>query len=369
MRPVPVRAPVVVDLAFFVPERAYTQAQVLEAARDAFALDAAAEAALRRLFERSGVGTRRAVAPLERVFGPASFEDRNDASAAACVVGATSIARRLLGDRLASPDACVSASCTSYLIPSIDSRVAHELGFGPRLARLPITASGCAGGAVALSRAADFLAARPGGTALVLAAEACSLTLRRNDAGRVNRVATALFGDGGGGALLAGPDHPLAQSGVYRLRATASWFFPESLEMMGFRLRDDGLELILDRRLPGFLAGRLAPLLTEFLDGHGLTRDDVGAFAVHPGGRAVLDAVEAELALPPGGLDSSRAVLRDHGNMSSATIFYVLADVARRVGPGDLVASIGFGPGFGVELGLFERLDAPAPPIRDAAAA
>jgi alkylresorcinol/alkylpyrone synthase len=357
-RPTPARRnerPVLVGFEFVSPPHRYSQAEVLHVAADALALSTGERERLRRIFDRAGVAWRGSSEPLSTVFGSSTFEERNRRAIAAATRDATTLARRLLSTAGAGvrPHALVSTSCTSFLIPAVDALVADALNLGPRLVRLPITEAGCAGGAVALARAADYLVAHPEDCAIVVAVESCSQTFRPLDRSSTNQVATALFGDGASGALLAGNQHPLARRAALRFLGSASFFFPGSLGMMGFALRQDGLELILDRRLPSFLSGRLAPAIDSFLDEHGVTRPDIARFALHPGGRAVVDAAERELGLSPHALADARQVLRDHGNMSSATILFVLDAAARAARSGDLILSVGFGPGFGVELSLW----------------
>jgi alkylresorcinol/alkylpyrone synthase len=134
----------------------------------------------------------------------------------------------------------VSVSCTGFMIPAVDAHVAEALGLGPRLARLPITESGCAGGVVGLARAADYLAAYPDRAVLLLALEFSSLTFQRSDRSATNVVSSAIFGDGGAAAVLVGPRHPRAGEVRLRLRDRESVFFPGTAHLMGFELRNTG---------------------------------------------------------------------------------------------------------------------------------
>src|SRR6185369_151526 len=145
---------------------------------------------------------------------------------------------------------------------------ANELGMGPRLARLPITESGCAVGVVGLARAADFLAANPASAALVLALEFSSLTFQRWDRSATNVVSTAIFGDGGAAVVLAGPAHPRGKSrrpGQARILGAESVFFPGTTHLMGFHLRNQGLQIILDRELAPFVRKHVGKVVAGFL--------------------------------------------------------------------------------------------------------
>ena len=157
------------------------------------------------VYPNAGVRTRASVLPIEQVFNPGDFETQNDlyrgfARSAGIDVARRALAASGLGAR--DIDVIVSVSCTGFMIPALDAYVADALAMGPRLVRLPITESGCAGGVVALARTADFLAAHPERAALVLALELSSLTFQRWDTSATNVVSSAIFGDGGAAAVL-----------------------------------------------------------------------------------------------------------------------------------------------------------------------
>jgi alkylresorcinol/alkylpyrone synthase len=243
------------------------------------------------------------------------------------------------------------------MIPAVDAYVADALGMGPRLVRLPLTESGCAGGVVALARAADFLAAHPEKAALVLALEFSSLTFQRWDRSATNVVSSAIFGDGGAGAVLVGPRHPRARDGgLARVVDSESLFYPGTLDLMGFHLRNQGLQIILDTGLAPFVRREVVGTVDGFLERRGLRRGDIARWILHPGGRRIIDVMSAELGLQPGDLRATEAVLAEHGNMSSVTVLFVLDEVLRghRPPPGSRGVLGAFGPGFGAELALLE---------------
>jgi alkylresorcinol/alkylpyrone synthase len=320
---------------------------------------APAAARLLSVYAAAGVRSRASVVPIEEVFLPADFETRNRRyREIACRAGAE-VARRALEASGLPPAAIgmvVSVSCTGFMIPAVDAYVANALGLGPRLVRLPVTEAGCAGGVVGLARAADFLSAHPGQAALVLALEFSSLTFQRWDRSPTNVVSTAIFGDGGAAAVLVGDRHPGAGSGLVRLRGTESLFFPGTTHLMGFDLRNTGLQIVLDKGLAPFVRREILPAVDGFLARRGLTRTDVSRFVLHPGGRRVIEVMAERLGLGPGDLAATEAVLAEHGNMSSVTVLFVLDEILRRSRPaGGALGLLGaFGPGFGAELALLE---------------
>jgi len=313
--------------------------------------------AVERLFARSGVGARSSLKPLDEVFRDATFAERNTIYQEAMIQTGIALSRKAL-DRagLANVDLLVSSSCTGFMIPAVDAYVANALRLGPRLVRLPVTEAGCAGGAVALARAGDYLKAHPRGAALVLAIEFSSLTFQARDPSATNMVAAALFADGAGAVVLLGADHPDSKRARARFVSAASFFMSDSLGAMGYDVVETGYKLVLDKRLPDFLRGRLRPMVLEFLRENEVRFEDLSAFAIHPGGRKVMDVAEEELGLSPAQLEPSRSVLRDHGNMSSATIVFVLERVLQALPPDAFALGIGFGPGFAIELSLWRGL-------------
>jgi alkylresorcinol/alkylpyrone synthase len=312
------------------------------------------------VYASSGVRARASVLPIEEVFFPRDFETQNDRYALIAREVATDLARRALAASEIAPgsvDLLVSVSCTGFMIPAMEAYVADALGMGPRLVRLPITESGCAGGVVSLARARDYLLAYPRATALVIAVELSSLTFQRWDRSPANVVSSALFGDGGAAVVLVGPDHPRAGgSGRGRITATESQFFRGTTHLMGFRLRNPGLQIILDRNLTPFLNREVLGAVEAFLSPRGLSRGDIRHWILHPGGRKIIEVMAERLGLSIDDLVATEAVLQEHGNMSSVTVLFVLDEIMRRKlpRPGDIGFLGAFGPGFGAEFALLE---------------
>jgi alkylresorcinol/alkylpyrone synthase len=312
------------------------------------------------VYEAAGVASRASVVPIEEVFFPGDFETQNDRYCAIAREAGIDLARRALRSAGLAPEdvgLVVSVSCTGFMIPSVDAYVADALGLGPSLVRLPITESGCAGGVVGLARAADHLEAHPGRAALVLALEFSSLTFQRWDRSATNIVSSAIFGDGGAAAVLVGREHPLARRRpLARVLASESLFFRGTTHLMGFRLRNQGLQIILDRELAPFVERQVEGGVDGFLRKHGLRRDDVVRWILHPGGRKIIEVMARKLGLGETDLAPTESVLQRHGNMSSVTVLFVLDEILRTTTPraGDKGLLGAFGPGFGAEFALLE---------------
>jgi alkylresorcinol/alkylpyrone synthase len=348
----------------FLPPYRYDQETVTRWVRDW--LESSADPQAKRLlsvYTRAGIETRASVVPIEQVFHPGDFETQNDRyRQVACSAGADLARRALASAGLQATDIglIVSVSCTGFMIPAVDAFVADSLGMGPSLVRLPITESGCAGGVVGLARAADHLAAHPAAAALVLALEFSSLTFQRWDTSATNVVSTAIFGDGGAAVILVGPEHPAAHGPRARARLldAHSVFFRGTTHLMGFRLRNQGLQIILDRELAPFVRREVAAAVRAFLDPRGLRREDVSRWILHPGGQRIIEVMAEQLGLRPEDLAPTEEVLAEHGNMSSVTVLFVLDRILREGGvrPGERGVLGAFGPGFGAEFALLEFL-------------
>ena len=244
-----------------------------------------------------------------------------------------------------SVGALIVVSCTGFVLPGLDARLVFELGLRPEVVRMPFTQLGCAGGAAGLARGAEWVRGGSERRALVVAVELPSLTFRPADRSSDNLLSALVFGDGAGAALLEAG----GGGGSLELGRTRGVLVEDSVVDLGYELVDDGFRVILSRRLPRLIEGRLAPIVADFLDG--VAVDSLEVLAVHPGGGAVLEAVRRGLGAVPGQLDASWAAFRSVGNTSSAALFFVLAEVAgRRPARGSRGLALAFGPGLAIEL-------------------
>jgi alkylresorcinol/alkylpyrone synthase len=237
-------------------------------------------------------------------------------------------------------DAVVTVSTTGIATPSLDALLIERLGLRPDARRLPIFGLGCAGGVIGLARAAAQAVATPGETVLFLVVELCALSFRRDDWSKSNIVATALFGDGAAGALLSTTGEGPA------VIAAGEHTWPGSLDIMGWDVADDGFSVVFSRDIPQLVATQLRQAVDQFLVRHGLGLDDVDRFVCHPGGAKVVTALEQAFGLRYGTLAGARRVLRDYGNMSAATVMFVLEQMLGDAPGWDLALLNALGPGF-----------------------
>lgn len=244
----------------------------------------------------------------------------------------------------------IAVSCTGHTMPSLDAHLIERLGIDPAVRRLPIMQLGCSAGVAALALGADLENTRSG-TTLLVAVELCSLCIQTSDLDRGQLLGNMLFGDGAAAAVLGdgfgrGP----------RLLQTSSTLWPGTSHLLGMRLGDTGLRLVLSSELPRAVMRRLPTTLDAFLVRHGIARDAIAWWVVHPGGPRVLEAVGRALHLPEGALTPSWNVWTRYGNVSSATALFILRELHATVPPaaGSLGVMIAFGPGLTCELALLE---------------
>jgi len=294
------------------------------------------------VFENTGIAQRYSCVPIEWYLGDHGWLDRTELYVANAVTLLETVTRRLLEEANLKPDdidAIVTVSTTGIATPSLDALLVDRMGLRRDIKRLPVFGLGCAAGVTGLARAADLARAMPGSKVLFLVVELCALTFRKNDTSKSNIVATALFGDGAAGAILStsgeGP----------QLGAAGEHTWPHSLEVMGWDMAEDGLKARFAKSIPDLVASDFRSLLQDFLTRNGLGLSDIDAFACHPGGAKVLDALEDALGLARFGLTDSRAVLRDYGNMSAVTVLFVAERMEiRRKKQRTLLTALG--PGF-----------------------
>ncbi|MEQ8813661.1 MAG: type III polyketide synthase [Thalassobaculum sp.] len=342
----------ILSLETAVPPHRATNDEVKAFARSVFAESLAGNRALDRVFDSSTVEERWLAMPVDWYAADHGWAERAGAFEPAAIALLADVAGRALaaaGVAAAAVDHVLCISTTGFAAPSLDARLIGRLGLRADVRRTPVFGWGCAGGVIGLARAADLARLEPGRVVLCLVVELCSLAFRP-DPEPVNVIGSALFGDGAAAAVLcAGPGHEQRPS----LVASGEHTWPDSLDVMGWRIDDVGFGLELRRDLPAFLAARLRPVVDGFLDGCGLTIAGLDGVVGHPGGPKVLQAVEQALGLGPAALADSRAVLTRYGNASAAGVLMVLRRAIDRGARGRHLM-LALGPGFTAALNLLE---------------
>jgi alkylresorcinol/alkylpyrone synthase len=301
------------------------------------------------------VGGRHLALPLAEYAALDGFGKRNDAFIRVGLeVGEAAIRDGLAraGLRPEEVDHLVLVSVTGVATPSLDARLMNRLGLKPSVKRTPIFGLGCLAGAAGLARASDTLRAFPEDVSILLSVELCSLTLQPEDLSIPNVVATGLFGDGAAAVILGGGARPAAAAP--RILATRSVFYPDTEWVMGWDVVDTGFKVVLSAKVPEVIEAHIAADVDAFLAAQGLGRGDIRHWVAHTGGPKVIEAFRAALGLRQEALERSYRSLREVGNLSSASVLFVLADhlEAAQAGPGDHGLLVAMGPGFSAELVL-----------------
>ena len=302
------------------------------------------------VYANAGIARRYSCVPLDWYEQPHAWAEKNRLY----IDNALTLLERVTTDCLKTAglgkddiDAIVCVSTSGIATPSLDALLMERMGLRRDVMRLPVFGLGCAGGVLGLSRAATMARSMPGRCILFLVVELCGLTFRLGDQSKSNVIATALFGDGAAGALVS-------TAGIGRsLTASGEHTWPGSLDIMGWRVEDDGLGVQFSKDIPELIRQEFGAVLAAFLEKSGLHRDDVRHFLCHPGGTKVVDALEKVIAAAPGTLDHSRGVLRDFGNMSAATVMFVL-DRFMQSGEAGRALMTAVGPGFTAGLQVIE---------------
>ncbi|ACB96195.1 type III polyketide synthase [Beijerinckia indica] len=312
---------------------------------------------LDRLHSRTGVTSRHLAFPLERYPTFSSWGETNAAwFEVAQVHGERALDQALTKAGISRQDlhALFVVSITGIASPSLDARLINRMNLRSDIKRTPIFGVGCVGGALGLTRAADYTLAYPGHNAALLAVEVCSLTLKRDDLSAVNVIASGLFGDGAAAVIVSGSQTTNDQrpGAGPEILANGSFFYPGTEDIMGWGISETGFQIVLSPGLMDLVKANLSRDVDSFLNEHGLTRSDIGNWVIHTGGPRVLDAMQEALELEDRHLERSWDSLSRFGNLSSASVLLVLEDIAEkhRPDPGTFGVLLAMGPGFCSEM-------------------
>lgn len=276
----------------------------------------------------------------------------------------------------------VVASTTGIATPSLDAKLLQRLCLPQTTLRLPIWGLGCAGGVAGLARTKELVQSLPAGKhALFAVVELCSLTFQRNDVSKSNIIASSLFGDGAAAVVLGRPERSevahaeqmrqghSAESTTRRqaqnahktlsLRASYSYIFDDSEDVMGWDVLETGLKVRFSRDIPTLIRETLPVLLADACVQWGIEREQIRHVVVHAGGAKVLQAYH-DIGISAQHLESAYKVLHDFGNMSSASVLFALKEFLMRLDEAEegFGVMMALGPGFSAEFLLF-RVDVP----------
>ncbi len=342
------------------PPHYYTQTSLLSKIQELWDSDSREFSKLQRFHEATSVDGRYFALPLEELVELDHFGKSNDVFIEVGVKVAEQAITQALekaGLQANEIDAIFFSSVTGIAVPTIDARLIHSMGFKDNVKRYPFFGLGCVAGAAGTARVHDYLQGHPNDVALLVCLELCSLTIQTKDYSVPNLIATGLFGDGCAAMVSVGSDHAIAKLAKGpQVLASTSRIYPDSERIMGWDISNLGFKIVLSSGVPEIVKQYIADDLKAFLKGFDLQRKDIGSWVCHPGGPKVIDAIIESLDLEEYDLALTRQSLRAVGNMSSASVLFVMAETMenRRPGIGEKGILLAMGPGFVSELVLLE---------------
>lgn len=347
------------------------QDEALQMARTLFQSNDTRTERLFRVFENSQIQSRQLAMPISWYKQEHSFKEKNDTYIQKATEYGVEAVKKCMQDinanmvnnklTLKHIEAIFFISTTGISTPSIDVHIMNELEMNVHAKRIPIWGLGCAGGVSGLARAAEYCLAYPQANVLVVCLELCSLTFQLQDNSKSNVVGASLFADGAACALVCGDESSVLMNrnkqDLPAFIKHQTTLLPDSTEIMGWDLRDEGLFVIFSKHIPTMIDHWVYPNADEFLRNQLVSWKDIDYFIAHPGGKKILDGYEQSLPIQAEMTEVSREILRKFGNMSSVTVLCVLQETMKqhinlKVGEQKIGLMSALGPGFSSELML-----------------
>jgi len=299
-----------------------------------------------KLFENAAVDKRYSIMDADEVFNNTSFEAKNAVYKRETIkLAENALTKALNKAKLTATDIdfIITVSCTGIMIPSVDAYLINRLKMKQDIVRLPVTEMGCVAGISGMIYANNFLKANPDKRAVVLAVESPTSTFQLDDFSMVNIVSAAIFGDGCACTILSSYENEEGPEII----DDAMYHFYDAEHMMGFELKNTGLQMVLDKEVPEKIAEHFPKFTHPFLARNNRTIEDVDHLIFHPGGKKIVQTVEQLFGALGKNIDNTKAILKEYGNMSSATVLYVLERFMEQgVEKGAVGLMLSFGPGF-----------------------
>ncbi len=307
-----------------------------------------------KIFESAGVDRRYGIMNIEEVFTATSFAEKNDIYVREVKKLGEAVLKKALdkkGWKANSLDYIITVSCTGIMIPSLDAYLINALGLRQDVVRLPVTEMGCAAGVSGMIYAANFLRAVRNKRAAVIAVESPTATFQLDDFSMANMVSAAIFGDGAACVLLSSEEDATGPE----ILGEEMYHFENATHLMGFDVVNTGLKMILDPSVPSTISEHFPNIIHPFLGRFGSSIEEVDHLVFHPGGRKIVETVEKLFGNLGKNIDDTRETLRLYGNMSSATVLYVLERfMDRKIKRGEQGLILSFGPGFSAQRVLLQ---------------
>jgi len=309
---------------------------------------------VKKIFENAAVDRRYSIMDPVSVFEKTSFEEKNNIYIKEAISLGEKVLKKALKKAQWLPedlDFIITVSCTGIMIPSLDAYLINSLKLRNDIIRLPVTEMGCAAGISGIIYAKNFLQANPNKKAAVIAIESPSATFQLDDFSMTNIVSAAIFGDGAACVLLSSFDNEEGPE----ILAEEMYHFYDNIDMMGFKLTNSGLQMVLDIEVPETIASHFGDIVHPFLQKNNLKISNIDHLIFHPGGKKIIEIVEELFSEFGKNIDDTKEVLKLYGNMSSATVLYVLERfMDKRPEKDSKGLMLSFGPGFSAQRVLLQ---------------
>lgn len=307
-----------------------------------------------KIFKNAEVDRRYSIMDAHEVFLNTSFEEKNEIYLRESIKLAQKALEKVLEKANLEPydiDYIITVSCTGIMIPSLDAYLINNLEMRQDIVRLPVTEMGCAAGVSGIIYAKNFLKENPNKRAVIIAVESPTATFQLEDFSMVNIVSAAIFGDGAACVLVSSYEDEEGPEIIDE----AMYHFYNAEDMMGFKLTNSGLQMVLDQSVPQKIADHFPKIVHPFLKQNKISIDDIDHLIFHPGGKKIVQTVEDLFGSLGKNIEDTKEVLKLYGNMSSATVLYVLERFMNKNLPkGDKGLMLSFGPGFSAQRILLE---------------
>src|ERR1035437_809370 len=313
-------------------------------------------------FDNTEIKTRNFCKPLDYYSSVHSFKEQNDEYIKIALeysiiaieeaVASAQINKNEITD-------IIFVSTTGLPTPSMDALIINKMKLNQNIVRTPIFGLGCAGGVSGYAKASVLAKANPDAIVLFVAVELCSLTFLRNDFSKSNFISTSLFADGVAACIIKGDNHYVKTKNELTFLASKSKFYYDTLDVMGWEFVDTGFKVLFSQDIPNIISLNIRNDISGFLNNHQLLLSDIKNFIFHPGGKKILTAYTDALAIQSREdfLKYSRAVMTDYGNMSSASVLYVLEWFISHGYEDGYGLMVSMGPGFSSEMVLLRMIN------------
>lgn len=309
---------------------------------------------VKKIFEGAAVDKRYSIMDPAEVFTATSFEEKNDIYSREVIILGEQVLEKALANAGWEPqtlDYIITVSCTGIMIPSLDAYLINKMKLRQDIVRLPVTEMGCAAGISGIIYAKNFLKANPGKRAAVIAVESPTATFQLDDFSMPNIVSAAIFGDGAACCLISSYEEDKGPEII----SEEMYHFYDAEQMMGFKLTNNGLQMVLDIEVPETIASHFGNIIHPFLKRNSLEIADIDHMIFHPGGKKIVTTVEALFSGLGKNINDTKEVLKQYGNMSSVTVLYVLERIMdESPQPGEKGLMLSFGPGFSAQRVLLQ---------------